>query len=262
MTAWWPFGAKPFLDPEIEAWQIETWAWLLKNLGGVEDLAKSPIVQPTREFFPHTDAEGHALAEHIFAAVKRHARMEDWPCELVDQPYAPRAYVGGYVTLELVEGGSPLGTFSHDGRRASITYAPESLREPVVLIATLVHELAHYRLATLPGDRPGGAEALEFATDLTTVYLGFGAFGANCAFNFERFQSGLSHGWKSARQGYLGEREWVFSLAIFLILRGQPVETLRPLLKHHLYVDLRTAFRSLIRRPSLLAALAGDHGRA
>jgi len=255
MKSWWPFGTRPFLDPELETWQIETWAWLLGHLGGIEDLKRSPIVQPTRDFFPPTEATGHARAEHIFEAVKRHARMADWPCDLVDQPRRPELGVGELLALKRVSGGLPLGTFSHDGNRAVVSYDPGSLGDPVTLVATLAHELAHYRLASLPDEPPGGPEAGEFATDLTTIYLGFGAFGANCAFNFQRFQSGLTQGWKSSRQGYLGEREWVFSLALFLILRDQPVETLRDLLKTHLYRDLRKAYRSLIRRPALLAAL-------
>jgi hypothetical protein len=181
--------------------------------------------------------------------------MPDWPCDLVGQPPRPELRVGELLALKRVSGGLPLGTFSHDGNRAVISYDPGSLDDPVTLVATLAHELAHYRLATLPDEVPGGPEAREFATDLTTVYLGFGAFGANCAFNFQQYQSGLTQGWKWSRQGYLGEREWIFSLTLFLILRGQPVETLRSMLKPHLYQDLRKAHRSLIRRPALLAAL-------
>ena len=255
MTLLWPFGNGPFLEPEHETWQIETWAWLLRHLGGTQDLARSPIVKPTRDFFSPTNATGHARAEHVFAAVKRHARMADWPCDLIDQPKRPETQLGEFVVLNAVSGGLPLGTFSHDGRRATITYDPASIDDPATLVATLAHELAHYRLAALPGDPPGGPEAREPATDLTTVYLGFGAFGANCAFNFRRHQDFLSQGWKWSRQGYLGEREWVFSLAIFLQLRGEPVDTLRTLLKPHLFTDLRKAYRSLARRAALLAPL-------
>lgn len=255
MTAWWPFGAKPFLEPEDETWQIETWAWLLRRLGGRSDLVKSPLVQPNRVFFPPTEATGHARAEHIFALVKLHARMEDWPTELVDQPDRPERKLGPLSVLKTDEGGLPLGTYSHDGRRATITYDPGSLQDPVTLVATLAHELAHFRLAALRELPPGGAEAVEFATDLTTVYLGFGAFGANCAFNFQQFQDGLTQGWQTSRQGYLTERQWAFSLAIFLILRGEPVDTLRPMLKAHLYADLARAYKSLTGRPAVLAGL-------
>jgi|HubBroStandDraft_1064217.scaffolds.fasta_scaffold30732_3 hypothetical protein len=252
---WRFFAERPFLDPDLETWQIETWAWLLGHFGGTADLARSPLVEPTEAFFPPTRATGHALAEHLFDAVKRHARMADWPCDLVDQPYRPVRVIGRAAILEPIGPEMPLGTFSHDGRRATVSYDPDLLDEPVQLVATLAHELAHFRLAALPGEPPGGPEALEYATDLTTVYLGFGAFGANCAYIFEGWQFGQATGWKSSRQGYLVEREWVFSLALFLILRGEKVETLRPLLKRHLFTDLRKAYRSLMRRPALLAAL-------
>jgi hypothetical protein len=123
------------------------------------------------------------------------------------------------------------------------------------LVATLAHELAHYRLAGVPTEPPGGADALEFATDLTTVYLGFGLFGANSAFNFRQYQDVMSQGWEAARQGYLSEREWVFALAVYLELRQQSSTEAKSFLKPHLYSDLRKAQRYFERNPHVLAVI-------
>jgi hypothetical protein len=53
---WTPFKPAPFLDPEDEAWHLETWAWMLRHWGGLDDLKRSPLVTPTvfrgRAFFP------------------------------------------------------------------------------------------------------------------------------------------------------------------------------------------------------------------
>jgi len=255
MMRWLPFGKKrPFLEAEAEEWQIETWQWLLQHLGPLRGQDQAPIVTPTRAFFPPSDAAGHARAEHIFAAVKRHAGMADWECRLVAQSRRPEARVGDIAALQF-SGGHALGTFGLAGNEVVITYDPAGLDNPIQLIATMAHELAHYRLAALAEEPPGGADAHEFATDLTTVYMGFGLFGASCAFNFQRHQDFMSQGWQWSRQGYLGEREWIFALAIFLQLRLQSPTDVNPFLKPHLATDLRKARRYLQRNEALLARL-------
>jgi hypothetical protein len=73
----WPFTQKPFLDRDDEEWQIDTWRCFMRHLGGLADLKRSPLVFPTRDFFPPTDATGYARADHMLEAVKRHARMAE-----------------------------------------------------------------------------------------------------------------------------------------------------------------------------------------
>jgi hypothetical protein len=81
-------------------------------------------------------------------------------------------------------------------------------------------------------------------------------------FNFRRFQDFMSQGWQWSRQGYLGERDWIFALAIFLHLRSQPLDDVNPFLKSHLVTDLRKARRYLQRNPNLLAPLVEDRSLA
>jgi hypothetical protein len=215
----WPFKAKSILSAEDEEWQVETWGWLLEHLGGRADLQASALVTPTRDFFPPTEAKGHARAEHVFAHVKRHARMDDWECRLMVHGRRPDPRVNVITSVQGSLGG-PAGTFTVEGNQVVITYDAAALDDPLALVATFAHELAHYLLAALPELPPGGEENLEFATDLATVYLGFGIFGANTAFRFAQYQDGLTQGWSMSRQGYLAPREWVFALAIFMVLRA------------------------------------------
>ncbi|HWA90461.1 MAG TPA: hypothetical protein VG889_10525 [Rhizomicrobium sp.] len=247
------FGGGTFLDPEDEAWQVETWGWFLKEYGGRERLKRAPLVAPTREFFPPTEAQGEARAAHIFDCVKTLAGMRKWECKLLAQPHRAELKVGELQTLKPIDM-APAGTFSHDGNAATITYQPADVAEPMKLIAIFIHELAHYLLAARRSDFPGGEEVHEYTTDLLTVYLGFGLFQANSAFNFSQHQSVMSHGWQYARQGYLGERAVVFALAAFLELREQGNEDLRALLKPHLFADLAKARKHIVRR-KLLAPL-------
>jgi hypothetical protein len=248
----WPFGARTFLDAEDEAWQAETWRWFLDHFGGESDLRRSRLVTPTPEFFPATDAVGHALAEHLFSCVRRHARMADWECRLVAQPRRPELQLSEFTALKLEKGG-PAGTFSVEGNQAVITYDPAALDDPSALVATLVHELCHYRIAALGSLPPGGAELVEFATDLATVYFGFGIFGANSAFQFRQHGDAFSQGWRWSRLGYLDPRTWCFSLAVFFMLRGDALKESKAFLRPHLFSDLRAASAYLKRHPLALA---------
>ena len=68
------FGGGRFLDEDLEDWQLETWAWLMRHLGGMAHLAGTPLVLPTKDFFPPSGAEGHDKA-----AVGRRSAGPDGP---------------------------------------------------------------------------------------------------------------------------------------------------------------------------------------
>lgn len=254
MMQWLRSGARPFLEPELEEWQLEAWRWLLGRLGGVPALLQATLVTPTRDFFPPTDATGHARVEHVFEQVKRHADMADWRCRLAAQPRQPELRLGEFVAVRRSRP-DPAGTFGLKGNEPAITYDPAAAKDPMVLVAVLAHELAHLLLATLPDALPGGRDANERMTDLATVAMGFGLFGSNCAFGFERFHGPVSQGWSWSRLGYLEEREWAFALAVQFELTGREAAAVRRYLKPHLFTDFRTALGSLRRRPELLVAL-------
>jgi len=64
----------------------------------------------------------------------------------------------------------------------------EVLKDPINLIATLVHELSHIILL----GEGGLEENDEELTDLNTIAMGFGIFTANSTFKFEYWR-GTSH---------------------------------------------------------------------
>lgn len=252
----WPFHRnKTFLDPDDEDWHLAAWGWFLARFG--EDrLRKAPLVAPTPKFFPPSRAAGHALAEHVFGCVRIHAGMAAWPCELVALPERPNTRVSEFGVVKITSGNMPLGTFEREGNTVVITYDPAMTGKPEALVSTLAHELAHYLLHAVHDLPPGGEEMEEFATDLATVYLGFGVFSANTAFNFSQFGDAYSQGWRTSGQGYLRERDWSFALAVFCALRGEDVATLKPWLKPYLFSDVRKAARYLSRSPQRLAKIA------
>jgi hypothetical protein len=249
------FRKRRFLDEDDEAWHLATWKFLLDNYGGLDSLRETKFVNATRAFFPPTEATGHARAEHMFGCVKKLAGMDSWPCVLMAQPERIRTHVSEFVHLRVLDNNQPLGTFGAEDGEVVITYDVQSLNNPAVLVATLSHELAHYLLATKHNQVPGGEEMHEFATDLTTVFLGFGLFGANRAFEFSQHGDSFGQGWRTSGMGYLRERDWVFALAVFQALRSEKAEQIKALLKPHLYVDLKKAERYLAKNPALLAEL-------
>lgn len=252
----WPFGKpKTFLEAEDEDWQLAAWGWLLARFGE-ERLRQAPLVTTARQYFPPTDAVGHARAEHVFRCVQTLAGMTDWPCELVAMPERPKTRVAELGNVKITAGHMPLGTFSRDRNGAIIAYDPGSVDKPAILVATLAHELSHYLLHSVADLPPGGELMHEFATDLTTVYLGFGLFGANQAFNFSQFRDVYSQGWSTSGAGYLGERDWAFALAIYCALRGEDVSTLKQWLKPYLYKDTQSAARYLAKNPQALTKIA------
>ena len=216
---WNPFKKKPVLSDEDCFFQTATFKWLLKHYGGDEFYKETELILPTRDFFPEQVSSAEEVAESTFKYVKKYAGMEKWPCKLEAQEPDPERKLA--PTL-LVQGGenSPLGTFSaNNPKEIKITYNPALTSNPSQLVATFAHELAHYLTATCPEPPPGGWENWEFATDIAAVFLGFGVFMANTAFNFMQYTDVDSQGWSSSRNGYLSEAEFSFSLAVFIKLK-------------------------------------------
>lgn len=253
------FGRTRFLNTEDEDWHTATWLWFLQHFGGISRLRETPLVLPSKQFVPPTETQGHERALHIFDTVKHLAGMADWPCEVVPQPKRPEAKVGDFAILKTDSGAMPLGTFRAEKNIAAITYDPDSLGNPVELIATFAHELAHYRLASIAAEVPGGHDLHELTTDLLTIYMGFGLFGANNAFSFSQHQDFQSIGWQYSRRGYLRERDWIFGLAIFARLRGQEIQPIQDFLKPHLYADLVKAGRYLERHTDVMPDPSACH---
>jgi hypothetical protein len=248
------FKSRPshFLEPEQEDWQIETLLWLAKHMGGTRWLADQQIVLPNRQFFPATDLHGHEKACFVLDCVRRQMAMRDWPCNLIAQPERPDLVLPGMPFVASARTSRAAGTFAVSGNTVDITYDPGEINSPWRLIAIMAHELAHYRLATIPEPPPGAPDLEEPATDLTTIAFGFGLFGANVAFDFRGHQDYQSIGWRTSRLGYLREREWIFGLAIMLEIGQKPSDPLRPYLKDHLWSDLASARKSLRKRAPLL----------
>ena len=133
-------------------------------------------------------------------------------------------------TVETTRSLTRFGSGSNNGAGGLYWHTPDGqalievkrsqLKDPLKLVAVLAHELCHVILL-----RPGlvGREEpdMEPLTDLATVFLGFGVFSANAAFQFSQFTNNESQGWSVQRSGYLPEQLFAYALARFAFERGE-----------------------------------------
>lgn len=197
----WPFRRRPFLSAAKADWIADHFDWVTETFGA--DLIPSRrLILPTREFFASGRGTDHATAEAVFAEVAAHLGIED-PIDLVPQFSLPSEWSHRYDTLTSVG-----GTFQRAGQGAIVSYDPALLHRPVGFIATMAHELMHYRLAPFVDDLPGGIETHEPATDLHCILWGFGVF---------QLQHAADAGWA----GYLDQDSRAWALAQVLALTGE-----------------------------------------
>lgn len=239
------FSNRPLIEENQMDWQFECFKWLLRNTGGYSTLINGAlVVQPTENHFPMGGGNNTEIAEALFRQTKEHAGMSNWPCRIQAQDADPSPIVAPFVVLQGAPN-SPAGTFSFNKGQGEyiISYNPESVSNPMSLIATFAHELGHYLNSTFTEEPPEGIEYLEYATDITLVFLGFGIFGANSCFNFSQYTNVESQGWQTSRQGYLSEPELLNAHAIYSCLIGSPLSETLPHLKSSLRSQYKQAYK-------------------
>jgi len=245
------FGKKQLLSDEDTFFQIETYRWLLTYFGGDDFYNDTNLILPTKEFFPSNVNSPSEAAKDTFERVKSYAGLEKWPCSLEVQEEDPNVIVGDTLIVQNVEHG-PSGTFSlNENNEAVISYNPKLASNPVQMVATFAHELAHYLTSTAPEPPPGGWDNWEFATDIAGTFLGFGIFLANSVFNFQQYSSAGVQGWSTSGGGYLSESEHSYSLAIFLKLKNISPEIAYPHCDTNVKSLLKTAINELDNNPHI-----------
>ena len=113
----------------------------------------------------------------------------------------------------------------------------DNLNDPLALVATMAHELAHVHLLG-HGRISAEEDDHEPLTDLLTVFLGLGVFTANSVIREKYRDDGVISSWSIRRRGYLTMPKFGYSLARFASLRGEE----EPEWAGHLRPDVRAAF--------------------
>lgn len=224
MFGW--FSAKCPVDTCEKTWAEWRMRWLADQFG-IDRLLQAEVVLPTDQFFP----------DSYRGTVEDARRMMD--------------RLGGYlaidvqkIQLEVCPDVQLPGAAGHydRGEQTFIRIAESQLTDPMRLVATLAHELAHEMLlggGLLTADVPDH----EWVTDLLPVFLGVGVFAANATVSEDSGFSGGWSWWTVGKSGYLPARVFGYAFALFAFMRGEQ----NPTWAKHLRLDASSALREGLR---------------
>jgi hypothetical protein len=231
----WLFGSECPLDPQGKAWVEERLAWLRDEFGA-DDLYGGTMILPTPEFFPDSY---DGSRDSVFA-------LYDRVCD----------YMGvdrGLLRLEFLrpaanplflvnDGGEALPTEAAGWYMGDVIRVNENeMTDPVWLIGTLAHELAHQRL--LGEDRiPSDVHDNELLTDLTTVFKGMGIFLANSPRHWDGNYT-YWPGTELRKPEYMTGAMFGYSLALMAWVRGED----RPMWMKYVASGVRSEMRQGLR---------------
>jgi hypothetical protein len=212
--------------------------WLITQFGKDTLLRATPI-EPLEKFFPDpydaTEPAIRLMLNRICAFMHIH------PDRVELQLYEEQRTAAGPKLLDGTTSNGSAGHYRVDGKEI-IGLEKSNLHDPLAVVATLAHELAHVRLLgeqRLSPDEPDH----EPLTDLTTVFFGLGIFNANSTFRFNQWSRGNRYGWKASTLGYLNEEMFGYALALWTTLRND----LTPTWPKHLRTNPRTYMKQSLR---------------
>jgi hypothetical protein len=167
-------------DPAAKAWVEERLQWLAEEFAD-SAFSGRRIVLPTPEFFPDPY---DSSKKSVRALLDRACEYMDVVPDLVSLKFVADA---GKIWL-VNEAGAVLpgaaGTYEEGKRKFIVRIDQSGLGEPMGLVGTIAHELAHVRLL---GESRIMREVFdnELLTDLTVVHFGMGIFLANTPRTYE-----------------------------------------------------------------------------
>jgi hypothetical protein len=208
----WNKKKKLPITDEDKIWVDEDLNWLRTEFGE-EHFMEIQTVTPTKYFYERTFDGTEKNAEFILERTKELMNIRDIDIQLDFFSDSPVEMSDGTVltTPADINGSwqSAAGTFEQSKDRTIISIETQQLKDPISLIATISHELAHQIL--LGENRI--EENDEYLTDLTAITYGFGIFIGNSRFNFSSFSTNGEYGWQSNGQGYLPEQIIAYAMA-------------------------------------------------
>jgi len=234
-------AAKAPVSEDDRLWVDEGFERLSRLLGR-RRMLEARVMRPTAEDFPDRFDGSEAALQLMFLRVAGCMGVDPDSVELQVFSESTESTLES-IPFAACRSSSPGGVYVEPpDQKKLVAVHQRQLRDPVALVAVLAHELGHVIL--LGGglvDRE--AEGMEPLNDLLTVFLGFGIFNANAAFQFSQYTSTDSQGWSAQRLGYLPERVWGYALARFAIERGED----DPKWSRFLATSVRSYFKSSIK---------------
>lgn len=230
------FKSKCPVSEESRQWVQRRFDWAWHTF---REKASEQVILPTCDFFPDPYDGGEEAAKRMFDRVCGFLNIDRQRVEL--RLIEARVDSSRSNLFIKTEGSMAAGTYYQAEGRELITIERSYLQEPMSLVATMAHELCHVHLLG-DGRISPDADDHEPLTDLLTVRLGMGIFGANASVRYSAWSGNDRYGWQASSQGYLRQETWGYALGLFAYYRTE----LRPAWTSHLRPDVRSAvFKSL-----------------
>ena len=252
------FSPKEIIDQNTQSWIFDTFAWAIENFDINVLKNETRLILPTNEFYPGKVSSIEEMAQAMFVNTKRYAGMQNWPVQITTSAPAIATSIedlrlGTVIRGEQADIGLNLVT-----EPLLLGYNPNQVNQPQDLIAGISQALASILVMSNKVLPPGGKEYLPQAIDLVACFMGFGVVFANTAYQF-RGGCGSCNNASLNRQAALTEPETLYALALFCVLKKEPVKTVKGHLKAHLKKDFVSAYKSIEQsletttQPALLA---------
>jgi hypothetical protein len=204
-------------------WVEQSLSYLSEMFG--EDFLRSLLtITPDRNNFDRDFKGTEEDVEYLLAKVVEIMHIDPWEIQLMFYSNRPTKFSEGIVATpqEKLKGSwkSSSGEYVNKGLgRKEIWIEMGLMNDPIGLVATLAHELAHYKLLgeyrMLDND--------EHLTDLTAIAFGFGIFMGNSYFKFNQWTGSTHQGWKMKKSGYLPEQVIAYAMARLAIDRDEDI---------------------------------------
>jgi hypothetical protein len=176
----WLFRPSCPCDPAAKEWIEDRLQWLADEFDDHVYNGR-PLVLPTPEFFPDPYDGSPVTVRRLF---RRVCHFMDVSPELIDLQFianTPRISIVDESGKALPDGAA--GLYEEGEEKFIVRLSKEELDDPMALVGTMAHELAHVRLL---GENRIMREIFdnEILTDLTVVHFGLGIFLANSPRNW------------------------------------------------------------------------------
>lgn len=212
------------VSPDLRAWLLGELRTLIA-LRGEDTFLRAPIREPTPQDFPDHFEPTERGVRVLLRRILAHAGLEALEVELdtFSQPDEVQELDERGEAKAWGHSGAAAWFAGIEEGRCHFGVAAERIGEPITLVSTLCHEVAHAWRA-VHGLTTDDRDVEERLTDLSTVYLGFGLLTTNGAYLYRA--SGVFEGtraftqWSHTRGGYLGPEAMSFLLAAQVKARG------------------------------------------
>lgn len=209
---------------ETDKQWVERSLMFLAEMFGPEYFKSLITVTPEKKYFNRDFTGTEDDVDFILERLISIMHIDSWEIQLMFYSDQPTSFSEGIVATasDKLHGGwrSSSGEYVDKGLgHKEIWIETGQLNDPISLIATMAHELAHYKLL----GEYRMQENDEHLTDLTAIAFGFGIFMGNSYFKFAQWTGSGYQGWQMQKKGYLPEQIIAYAMAYLAHYRNEDV---------------------------------------